>query len=637
MNESGDVRQQPQEQPGPDTVIPGILRITYRVLGQEMFPTGTGQVSAVEVSAAGDGGGAWHLTVSEETGGTRLLVQGDAALAAAPAVASALTRARSLPDLLTELTAAGAADQTRRPAALVVTMDDVAAWCRVTPSTARAWPGIPGFPGPLPPAAGEPTWWWPGIRDFIAANTAALAADIPLLTAHIPSPPPGRRGPKPRSWVRTELDMQLIRVLHARCDAHGRPVLTRAQIAASLLHPLPPAVISRYLPRGRGGDPRTLPDAEIARMRELRGRGDGNGRHLYSLEDLAGMFDVSDMTVSRYCRDIQLTPPTPRPQDHDHHHQRADPDPRAGSAGTGDVGAAQSRRFPHAHPRRGSAAFRDHPAGRDRDLPPAPSSPEPGSAAATGPGRGQPGTPHGHPRRARFRDGRPPLSALTRSPFLQRTRLLGPGKRPGGRACGPMCPERTAPPHRPVEGGGERAGPPIYIANPGKFGQRARRYAPGGRSCRNDSSPAVPAYERTPRTVKGRSPAMTPSEASPGPPAGLGRQRIPAALAGSSCQIRLPPVPGTGCNHSGSSTVPSVGSSRARWWNQGIPRTFLPAPRSTCTSRQTPGGPDSGPGTLLRCRTTMWFNLGSTRFSPPVSTSVTRRAITRGTSGLVIR
>lgn len=296
----------------PGTVIPRSLRITYRVLGQEMFPLRTGQVSAAEVSATGDRGSTWHLTVSEETDGTRLLVQGDAALAAAPPVANALTRARSLPGLLTELAAAGAADQTRRPAGLVVTMDEVAAWCRVTPGTARAWRGIPGFPEPLPPAAGELTWWWPGIRDFIAANAAALSADIPLLTAHIPSPPPGLRGPKPRSWVRTEFDMQLIRVLHTRCDVHGRPVLTRAQIAASLLHPLPPPVISRYLPHGRGGDPRTLPDAEIARMRELRARDDGNGRHLYSLQDLAGMFDVSDITVSRYCRDIQLTPPAGR-------------------------------------------------------------------------------------------------------------------------------------------------------------------------------------------------------------------------------------------------------------------------------------------------------------------------------------
>ena len=43
-------------------------------------------------------------------------------------------------------------------------------------------------------------------------------------------------------------------------------------------------------------------------MRELRARGDGNGRHLYSLQDLAGMFDVSEITVSRYCRDIAAPP-----------------------------------------------------------------------------------------------------------------------------------------------------------------------------------------------------------------------------------------------------------------------------------------------------------------------------------------
>jgi hypothetical protein len=317
MNDSDDARQRPQEQPAHDRVIPESLRITYRVPGEETFPPRMGQVPAAEVSATGDPGSTWHLTVSEETGGARLLVQGDAAvfagLAAAPAVADALARARSVSALLAELDAAGAADQTRRPAALMVTMDEVAAWCRVAPGTARAWRGIPGFPGPLPAATGKLTWWWPGIRDFIAANAAALSTDIPLLTAHIPPPPPGRRGPKPRSWVRTEFDMQLIRVLHTRRDEHGRPVLTRAQIAASLLHPLPPAAISRHLPyHGQGGDPRALPDAEIARMRALRARRDSNGRRLYSLRDLADMFDVSDMTVSRYCRDIQLTPPSGR-------------------------------------------------------------------------------------------------------------------------------------------------------------------------------------------------------------------------------------------------------------------------------------------------------------------------------------
>lgn len=291
------------------------MDVAYRVLSEETFPPHRGLVPALEVYAA-DAGGTWQLTVIEENGGPRLRVQADAAaiaaLTAAPAVSSALAQARTLAALRTALDAAGAADETRRPTALVVTIDEVAAWCGVAHSTARTWRGMHRFPQPLPAATGDLTWWWPGIRDFLAGNASALSGDIPLLAVPIPPPPPGRRGRKPGLWVRTEFDMQLIRFMHARRDQHGRPVFTRAQIAASLLHPLPPSAISKHLPRGRGGDPNTLPDPKIARMRELRALLGDNGKPVHSLHDLAERFGVSDITVSRYCRDLEMSPQSDR-------------------------------------------------------------------------------------------------------------------------------------------------------------------------------------------------------------------------------------------------------------------------------------------------------------------------------------
>jgi hypothetical protein len=285
------------------------------VLSEETFPSRTGAVPALAVYAADDGI-TWQFTVIEEHAGPRLRVQADAAaiaaLAAAPAISGAFAQARTLAPLRAALDAAGAADETRRPAALVVTMDDVAAWCGVAHSTASAWRGMRDFPAPLPAATGDLTWWWPGIRDFIAGNASALSADIPLLAAAIPPPPPGKRGRKPQLWVRTEFDMQLIRFMHAHRDQHERPVFTRAQIAASLLHPLPPSAISKHLPRGRGVYLNALPDTKIARMRELRTQRGENGKPAHMLHELAEMFGVSDITVSRYCRDLEVSPQSER-------------------------------------------------------------------------------------------------------------------------------------------------------------------------------------------------------------------------------------------------------------------------------------------------------------------------------------
>jgi DNA-binding transcriptional regulator YdaS (Cro superfamily) len=254
------------------------------------------------------------VTASSGGPGVRVQAAGAAigALTAAPAVAQALAQAPTLPALRAALDAAGAADRTRRLAALVLTVDDLAVWCGVGPGTANGWRGMPGFPAPVPAGTGGPAWWWPAIRDFIVASAAALAGDIPLLGEPVPAPPPGRRGPRPRMWVRTGFDLRLISVMHARKDQHGRAALTRPQIAASLLYPLPPGALSKHLPRGRGGDLKTLPDPEIARMRELRALRDSGGKPLYSLAELAGLFGVSDITVSRYCRDLAPGPPPAR-------------------------------------------------------------------------------------------------------------------------------------------------------------------------------------------------------------------------------------------------------------------------------------------------------------------------------------
>ena len=168
--------------------------ITYRVLGQDMFPLRTVQVSAAEVSAAGDRANLQPHRQRRDRGhmiaGARRRRAGGG-----PGRGECPDAARSLPGLLTEL-AAAATDETRRPAGLVVTIDEVAAGAGSPP----AQPGdgaASRIPLAAAPGRGGAHLVVAGIRDFIAANAAALSADIPLLTAHIPSPPPGLRGPNP--------------------------------------------------------------------------------------------------------------------------------------------------------------------------------------------------------------------------------------------------------------------------------------------------------------------------------------------------------------------------------------------------------------------------------------------------------
>ena len=111
----------------------------------------------------------------------------------------------------------------------------------------------------------------------------------------------------PRNWVRTGFDMRLISFMAAQADQIGRPRYTRAQIAASLIHPVPYQVVSQYLPaRGPGGDPRELPLSAIARIRALRAEKDRDGQPAYTFRQLGDMYDVHPVTIERHCLDLSF-------------------------------------------------------------------------------------------------------------------------------------------------------------------------------------------------------------------------------------------------------------------------------------------------------------------------------------------
>lgn len=194
----------------------------------------------------------------------------------------------------------------------VVTIEDIAGRCGVPDSAAGAWRDRAGFPEPLVTAPAGVWWWWPDVLGWLARNAAGLADDIPRLSARLPAPPPGRRGRKPEMWVRTEFDAHLIAYLYGQADRLGRRRYTMTQVAASLLHPLPAATVSAYLARsgmprrGPGGDRRSLPDDRVAEMRAMRTETSPDGKPRYSLQQLADMFGISNMTASLYCRDIQV-------------------------------------------------------------------------------------------------------------------------------------------------------------------------------------------------------------------------------------------------------------------------------------------------------------------------------------------
>lgn len=282
-----------------------------------------------------------------------------------------------------------------RDAVHLVTIGDIAVRCGTDPDTVSRWPALGRFPDPAEPAGtGRPedAWWWPDVLEFIGRHQAGLAADLPLLAAVPPRPLPGWRGGPPGPRILDPFCLQVIRAMRGQVDEQGRARYTARQIAASLPFPVKPSMIYQYAPGpGRGGDLRTLPDEKIAEMRGLRARTRPDGRPEFTLRDLAARFDVSDITVSRYCRDIQ--PPGGR----DRRHGRQQPVDADGRPLDGD----QVRRVQAMRAERGPGGARRHTreqvaeacgvttatvARLERGLT-GPRRPAPASAASSRPGR----------------------------------------------------------------------------------------------------------------------------------------------------------------------------------------------------------------------------------------------------------
>jgi hypothetical protein len=290
-----------------------VAGLAYRMHGDEALPKAPpGTERQITVYARDRRGqNLWQLRVAEDGSASGLQVHAPAAaiagLARVPGLLTGLSAAgTTLDGVGAALAALGASDETRRPGPFAVTLPEIAGRCDVPVDTARSWCALPGFPAPMQLAEdGTAQWWWPDVRDFIASSAAALAGDIPLLAEALPPPPRGKRGPIPRNWIRTEFDMRLISYMAVQSDEIGRPRYTRAQIAASLLHPVPAPVVSQYLPsRGRGGDPRELPPAAIARIRALRAEKGPDGEHVYTLQQLADMVGVHPVSIARHCVDL---------------------------------------------------------------------------------------------------------------------------------------------------------------------------------------------------------------------------------------------------------------------------------------------------------------------------------------------
>jgi hypothetical protein len=204
-----------------------------------------------------------------------------------------------------------------RVVANIVTVADIAARCGVSNDTveewrSRGWPGGYGFPGPvLPTAAGAGSaWWWPDVWAFIDRNRGELAKAMPLLEAAVPVPLPHRRGAPPGPRILDPFSIGQIRAMRAQVDDQGRPRYTARQIASSLPYPVNVSTIHMHAPapaghQGRlgGRDLRALPPAKVAELRALRALTQ-DGKPVHTLGELAARPGVTNMTVSRYCRDI---------------------------------------------------------------------------------------------------------------------------------------------------------------------------------------------------------------------------------------------------------------------------------------------------------------------------------------------
>lgn len=202
----------------------------------------------------------------------------------------------------------------------LATVTDIAVRAGSPEDAAEQWVTLYSFPRPLiPEAAGGRVWWWPDVRKFILRHAAELAGYIqPADVMPVSRPrPAGKRGRNPGPSVLTAFDIRQLHAMHGQVDDQGRPRFTLEQIAASMSRKATAQTIHLYAPArrrppGLGGDARALEPGQIARLRVLRAEKTPDGKLKYTQRELAAMFGTSDMTVSRYTRDMQLGTPRKR-------------------------------------------------------------------------------------------------------------------------------------------------------------------------------------------------------------------------------------------------------------------------------------------------------------------------------------
>jgi hypothetical protein len=206
-------------------------------------------------------------------------------------------------------------------AANLVTVTDIAVRTGSPEDAAELWVHLPAFPRLLvPEIAGGRVWWWPDVRDYILARAAKLPGYVsPTAVKPASRPrPAGKRGADPGPRILTAFDLRVLEAMHGQVDDQDRPRFTLEQIAAAMSGNVTATTIMHYAPAsrrrsGRGGDSRALEPERIAEMRALRAETTQDEKPRYTLRQLAARFGVSDISASRYCRDIQPGGPvTPR-------------------------------------------------------------------------------------------------------------------------------------------------------------------------------------------------------------------------------------------------------------------------------------------------------------------------------------
>jgi hypothetical protein len=206
-------------------------------------------------------------------------------------------------------------------AANLVTVTDIAARTGSPEDAAELWVHLPAFPRLLvPEIASGRVWWWPDVREYILSHAAKLPGYVPPAAVKPASRPrpAGKRGADPGPRILTAFDLRVLEAMHGQVDDQERPRFTLEQIAAAMSGNVSAMTIVKYAPAsrrrsGRGGDSRALEPEQIAEMRALRAETTQDEKPRYTLRQLAARFGVSDISASRYCRDIQPgVPVTPR-------------------------------------------------------------------------------------------------------------------------------------------------------------------------------------------------------------------------------------------------------------------------------------------------------------------------------------